>query len=445
MAKNRHDYERLSTLPSDDSDSPDAKALFSSGEKLESSSFKEVSQWKLTLNIFTIVGTGSGCLALPYAIREGGIIALVAFVVAPIPLGFTANLLRECLDDVDGDGVVTYRKRRSLQEIARDCWAPLEALVIVEICLCLVGLISSNTVLCGSLMSQHFPSIPISESEWACLATLFVLPFVFLKHFSHIAWLSLFGTVSFIAAAGLLFYFEFARIPQWDLSSLLFFDPRGVFVSLSIIIFTYGAHIGITSMAADVREHSKLQIALLSSYFFGALVKVVFSLSGFLTFTVNTKEVVFNNLPLGIPAQGIAIFFTLNVILSNVVPFLIILRIIEDLAFYQVIYSKVQPMVCHVLIRVVLVGLTLLFALAIPHFALLNALAGTLDFLHAIMFPGLSVDLCLKYSRLTKWQVVVDCFFSHIRIVRIYNWTSNNNHFFGPKILASADAQTSKK
>jgi len=51
---------------------------------------------------------GVGFLAVPYALKEGGIVALLAFIIIPIILWYVGKILTECLYDEDEKG----KKRR---------------------------------------------------------------------------------------------------------------------------------------------------------------------------------------------------------------------------------------------------------------------------------------------------------------------------------------------
>lgn len=54
------------------------------------------SLWKATSNILNFI-EGIGFLALPYAIKLGGITIIVAFLVLPICSWYTGKLVVECL------------------------------------------------------------------------------------------------------------------------------------------------------------------------------------------------------------------------------------------------------------------------------------------------------------------------------------------------------------
>jgi len=183
--------------------------LFSAQEELPPKS-QEISTWRLTLNLINVM-EGSGFLALPFALHEGGITAVVAFCVLPFIMVYSGNLITQCLDDKDEYGG-RIRKRWTYQEIAMHCWAPFKYLTWLTITAFIVFCLAAFIVLCGSLMSQQFPHVPITESQWACLGTLLVFPTVFLKQLSQIAWISLISAIALITATAVALSYEFQEI-----------------------------------------------------------------------------------------------------------------------------------------------------------------------------------------------------------------------------------------
>ena len=194
----------------------------------------------------------------------------------------------------------------------------------------------SYVVVCSSLISQVVPNqFPLSESQWACAVTVLVLPTVFIKQFSHIAWLSLVGVLALAVSAVLALVYEFQEIHEWDMKSLLFWDTNGVIIAFNIITFSYSIHVVVVPLAVDMADESKVNVALASSYSIASVVKAVFAVSGFLTYTVATNEVILNNLPAGIPTMLTAMFFCFNILLTFPIPALILLRNIEELSIYK--------------------------------------------------------------------------------------------------------------
>ncbi|XP_028515437.1 vesicular inhibitory amino acid transporter-like [Exaiptasia diaphana] len=191
MSAKEYKYEILANKKDEELEDLGKNGKLSLRDKLstpdqEIQSPKEISTWKMVLNLLNYM-EGVGFLAIPYAVREGGITALLGICLLPFILGYTANLLSQCIDEKDETGQIVKR-RLTFEEIAKHSWAPLKIKFFI--------------------MSQQFPQVPFSTSHWACVATLIVLPTVFLKAFSQIAWLSLLSLVVLIVVIVLMLGFD---------------------------------------------------------------------------------------------------------------------------------------------------------------------------------------------------------------------------------------------
>jgi vesicular inhibitory amino acid transporter len=366
---------------------------------------QQCSVWKTTLNLLNYM-EGVGFLALPYAVYRGGIAAVIGFFFAPLVLGYTASLLVECLYDINEDGE-KIRVRSSYQEIGLHCWAPLKTVTSVIISLSTLITAVSYVVLVSSLMSQIFPGIPLTESQWSCVATLVVLPAVFLKQLSQIAWLSILALFALLGSVCLSLTYEFQEVHKWDVQSVMFWDTEGVVIAFNIIVFSYTLHSVVVTAEGEMVDKSKFNVALVTCYCIGAVIKVTFAVAGFLTYTLATKEVILNNLPAGIPTMLIATLFSLSVLLTFPIPTLVVVRILEESWAYDKMTEKIHPKLCFASLRIGVVLLILALAVVTPHFAFVSSLDGCLDYVFGIFFPGL-FHVCIKYKQLTRFQVLVD-------------------------------------
>ena len=366
---------------------------------------ENISTWRLVLNIINVM-EGIGFVALPYAIHQGGIAVLIGLAVVPLMMLYTSNLLVDCLE-VQEDNSEARERYKTYQEVGMACWSPLKHIIWGLLTVLLFIILSSMIVLSSSLMSQQFPNVPISEAQWACLGAAVVFPTVFLKQLSHMAWISLLAAIALVSSAGIALSYEFQKAAEWNFSSLLFWDTRGVFLGLSIVIVSYLIQTNVITMAADVSDLSRFKKALIWSYFLMTCFKIVFALPGFLTFTNNTSEIIFKNLPLGIPVQVIVTFFALNVLLAYPLFTLTLLKNVEELTVYQKLTKKVPFRICYVMLRVLIVLGSLGFAVGIPHFALVSALMGSFVFFIALTLPALFY-LRLKHNKISALQILVN-------------------------------------
>ena len=103
------DAEIVTLLQSSDAESSSDDELNPTTNKTASkdSSPGDSSVWKTAANLVNYI-EGIGFLTVPYALKEGGIVALLAFIIIPIILWYVEKILTECLYDEDEKG----KKRR---------------------------------------------------------------------------------------------------------------------------------------------------------------------------------------------------------------------------------------------------------------------------------------------------------------------------------------------
>ena len=254
--------------------------------------------WKAAANIVNFM-EGVGFLALPYALKEGGIAAIVAFIILPIILWYMGTILIECLYDEDNEGrkIRARSGYKDLGDVLLPKWGGYMAFGIISYDIVLLSV--SYLVLFGSIMHHALPSVPITELTWICIAGGLVLPTTFLKSLSQITWLSVFSMLALVAVVVAVVWYGAEHTNQWDLGTILFWDTEGMVISLSIITYSYGAFVILPSVEQSMAKKSKFSCALALANGTSLMMKLSFSVCAFLSFSVNTNEVILNNLPPG--------------------------------------------------------------------------------------------------------------------------------------------------
>ena len=219
---------------------------------------------------------GLGFLALPFALKTGGIVVMVAFFIIPICLWYTGKLLIECFYDKDEkERRVRARSTfKELGEVLSHRYGGYIVTVFVQLDLYLAPV--SYLILCGSLMSHALPSVPLTVIAWTCIAGVAVFPTTFLKSLSDIAWLSVVSVIALISVLISVLWYGAKHMAEWDLDTILFWDSEGVSIGLSILIYGYGALPILPSVEESMREKHKFTLALALAYALTMVIKVVF-------------------------------------------------------------------------------------------------------------------------------------------------------------------------
>ena len=177
--------------------------------------------WTAVSNILNFV-EGIGFLALPYAIKLGGITLIVAFLILPICSWYTGKLLVECLYDGDEKNK-RVRARSTLKELGEIILPKYGGYVVTffETSALFLGSVS-YLVVCGSLMSHTIPTIPMAA--WICIAGVIVFPTTFLKSMTEIGWLSIISVAALISVVVTVLWYGLDHMIKWDVQSVLFLE-----------------------------------------------------------------------------------------------------------------------------------------------------------------------------------------------------------------------------
>lgn len=379
--------------------------LIDSGER------DSMPMWKAAANFICDV-EGTGLLGLPFAVLNGGVAALAALIVVPVICCYTGTIMIQCLyGDSSTPGGRKPRLRSSIEELGEACWPGIGRKVVLALQNTeLLMLSASYLVLCGTFVDYAFPTLRFTKILWSCIGAAVVLPTVFLKSLSNVAWLSLIGILSVLVPVGSVMWYGIRHSSGWQLSSIPLWKPEGIPVAFGIVIFSNAAHSILPRLEGDMANKGMFKFMLSISYIFITCLKVTFSLCAFLSFTTDTKDLVTNNLPAGVAYYISCVFLGINVLASYPFPILIVVRSIEDALSPVCSLDRLPTAVWFVCVRVSLVLLTLGAAVLIPHFALMLAFVGSLTSATMCFVLPCLFHLRFKHGELRCYHKILDYF-----------------------------------
>ncbi len=351
---------------------------------------------------------GTGLLGLPYVIAHSGLVAIAALLVIPFITYYTGAILIDCLYEKNEAGE-RIRIRSSYKDLGRACWPRFGGTIVGAVQMISLFLLASlYLVLCASLTSSIFPGLPLSDKVWMLIAAAIGLPTIFVKNLSQVAWLSLLSVVALFVAVIAVLAFGIAHHSTWDVKTILVWDVNEMPIALAIIIFSYICHSVLPGVEASMDNRSQFRIMLALSYTFVAILKIVFSVCAFLSFSSNIQEVIVNSLPMGVMRMLVNGVLILNVLFSYPFRVITIIQTIEESVTVESLPFKIPEIVWFIGIRVITNFLTLLPAISISHFALFMAFIGSLtgSFV-ALIFPAI-FHLILKKEVLKLHHYIFD-------------------------------------
>ena len=234
------------------------------------------------------------------------------------------------------------------------------------------------------------------------------LSMIFVKSLSQVAWLSLLGVIALFVAVIVVLGYGFAHYSAWVSRDILVWALDSVPVSLAVIIFSYVCHPVLPGVEASMKKRSQFRRMLALVYLSVAMLKLVFAVCAYFSFSSNIHDVIVNSLPMGIMRLVVNSFFLLNVLFSYPFVVITIVQTFEGSVSAESFPFKIPDLVWFVVIRVVTNFLTLLPAIAIPHFALFMAFIGSLTGgLACFILPGV-FHLTLKTKELKMYECTLD-------------------------------------
>ena len=363
--------------------------------------------WKAVVNLMSDI-EGTGLLALPYVIAQSGLLAIAAIAVVPFMAFYTGTILIDCLYDKNDTGE-RVRVRSNYKQLGEACSPRFGGTIVSAIQLLELFLLASlYLVLFASLSTGIFPDLPLSDKVWMLIAAALGLPTLFVKNLSQVAWMSLLSVIALMVAVVSVLAYGIAHESSWTPREILVWNIDEVPVSLAIIIFSYICHPVLPCVEASMENKSKYRTMLALSYFFVAIVKVVFSLCAFLSFSSNIQDVIVNSLPVGVIRSLVNAFLLLNVFFSYPFRVITIIQTIEESVSPDSFSCKIPDLVWFIGIRVSTNFLTLLPAILIPHFALFMAFISSLTGSAIAFILPVFFYLVIKKQELKLYHYILD-------------------------------------
>ncbi|CAH3167165.1 unnamed protein product [Porites evermanni] len=363
--------------------------------------------WKAVVNLMSDI-EGTGLLALPYVIAQSGLVAIAAMAVVPFIAFYTGTILIYCLYDKNDTGE-RVRVRSNYKQLGEACSPRFGGTIVSAIQLVDLFLLASlYLVLCASLSTGIFPDLPLSDKVWMLIAAALGLPTLFVKNLSQVAWMSLLSVIALMIAVVSVLAYGIAHESSWTPREILVWNIDEVSVSLAIIIFSYLCHPVLPGVEASMENKSKYGTMLALSYFFVAIVKVVFSVCAFLSFSSHIQDVIVNSLPVGVIRSLVNAFLLLNVFFSYPFRVITIIQTIEESVSPDSFSCKIPDLVWFIGIRVSTNFLTLLPAILIPHFALFMAFISSLTGSAIAFILPVIFHLVIKQHELKLYHYIFD-------------------------------------
>ena len=326
---------------------------------------------------------GMGILGVPYAVREGGVAAVVCIFIVAMFCDFTGILLVDCLYEISPRSKIRKRVRESYPDVGDAVWPGVGGKVISIVqTIELYSAAVLYLILLTSMFSQITAKyVPIGLNEWAIICSLAVLPSVFIQRLSLIAWMSMVAVFSLMSALMVMISYCIVLSDEWTWDNIPSFNISTFPVGFGIVTFSYCAHAVFPGIEGSMREPKHFNNMMHVSFFISAVVKTLFGIFSVLTFGHLTKQVFTLNLEGNVGFNtATTVLVAMNVFFSFPLPLFVVVETFDNIIgphFPHLAPGTKYHWYWLLLTRTLLVTLALFIALVVPHFGLLMGFVGS--------------------------------------------------------------------
>ena len=354
---------------------------------------------------------GLPILVIPYAVRNGGYLAILTLLLVAVASNYTGKTIVRCLYETDPHSGKRRRVRNSYADVGNAFLPKIGGhLVLYTQFLELLFVASIYPLLVGELLAKSFPHVAVSCWLWTLIGGLLFVPNMFLRNLSQVAWTSILTVLSAKVIFITVLTYGLLHFHKWELSSLENFDASTYPSALGILVASYLSQPFVSLIEESMRHKDKFNLVMNLSYGTMTLLNVIIGIAGYLSFQRETAEVVTNNLPEGSFRIAVNVMAAVLSFTSYTLPMFTIFEIIEnsDLPclpqnFGQSIFS---PSV--VVFRFSLISISVIFAATFPAYTYLLAFVGSIAGISLeFIFPPL-FHLKICWHDMTWYNILVD-------------------------------------
>jgi len=326
---------------------------------------------------------GMGILGVPYAVREGGVAAVICIFIVALFCDVTGILLVDCLYEISPRSKLRKRVRESYPDIGDAVWPGVGGKVVsvvqtIELYAAAMLYLILLTTMFAQITEKY---VPLSLNEWAVICAVAVLPSVFIKRLSLIAWMSMLAVFSLMSALIIMMAYCILQSDQWTWNNIPSFHISTFPVGFGIVTFSYCAHAVFPGIEGSMKEPKNFNKMMHVSFFISAIMKTLFGLFAVLTFGILTDQVFTVNLAENVAFNTAAtVLVAMNVFFSFPLPLFVVVETFDNnLGPYFPHLAKGTKYHWYwlLLTRTILVTFALFIALVVPHFGLLMGFVGS--------------------------------------------------------------------
>lgn len=406
----------------DEASTPSQKPWFylpnnneTSGEKSENANGEkdEISSMQTFFNICN-ANLGTGILAMPFVIRLAGLWGVVIIIFIGFLGNYTGKILIDCLYEIDPTDGKRKRVRETYPQIG-EAFHPTYGTYMVHIANCFdqFSHCALFLIMIGMVMKHAFPSITLSESDWTLIIGLLILPTIFIRKMTQLAWLGTLTAWTAVVISIVVLIYSFTQWRTWTTTTPPF-NIHTVPIAIGVVMVSYSSAAYLPKMETAMIYPEEYNSIMNFSYSAVTFWKFFCGVIVYMTFSEASDQIVALNLPHGVFRGALCVAVVVLALFFFTVPAFTIFDIIENhlkipwLAFNYTNQRRV--IVSGYLLRFFLMLFTLILAVCVPHFSLLMAFVGcSTGMILVLIFPCM-FHLKIRWADLKPFDVAAELF-----------------------------------
>ena len=371
-----NEFEELTKAPKipDNCDSSDNNKQHSLTEENLASTFATF--WNICNTI-----QGLPILVIPYAVRNGGYLAVVTLLLVAAASNYTGKTIVRCLYEIDSESGKRKRVRNSYADVGNAVLPKIGGhLVLGTQFMELIFVASVYPLLVGRLLANSFPHVVLPCWLWTLIGGVLFVPNIFLNNLSQVAWTSILTVLSAKVIFITVFAYSLSQFHKWELSSLEHFDASTYPSALGILVASYLSQPFVSLIEGSMRHKEKFNLLMDLSYGIMTLLNVIIGVVAYISFYPNTTEVITNNLPEGSFRRAVNVMAAVLSFTSYTLPMFTIFEIVENsnLSCLPQAFGKSMFSPSVIGFRFSLITVSVLFAATFPAYTYLLAFVGSI-------------------------------------------------------------------
>ena len=364
----------------------------------------------VSINLQSMI-LGTSVLGFPYAYMVAGIYAIPLTIIIGLMTMFTSSITKDCMYQKSRRiPNMNKRVRVSVMEICKAAWPRYGNLVMQIV---IYSSLTRNVIvlilltdLTKEIVSDNLHYDNIDQGLYTVAWTVLVLPLLFVKRVSSLAWISFIGLNLYLLGLLTMLVYFIVQFKSWSMGNLsMEFSVEGTGLAIGIMINSFAQHLSLPPLEGSMRHPASYKKTVNITFLINIIVKILFGSCAVFRFGGKTEDTITANLinqNVALPVRISVMFFTYFTLPMQS---FVIFELIDQtfVPHFPIFGSKGRDNWAWILLsRALFLTLCLLVSVLIPNFGVVVSLIGSVrGATLSLMFPALFY-LSLRKKKLSR-------------------------------------------